>query len=135
MLAAGVWIDTILKNSHMNEIGVEALNGRALLLEPTEITSKIEWNKEVISVNVRPFKNYALLKSSRNWWYFGATTEKPESEKAYDEMLAAAELILGGSVRIKRILLGHRPVYNEGVKKVSDRVIVATGGGRIGRRY
>lgn len=132
VLAAGVWTDEILKNSRMNEIGVESLNGRALLIEPTKLRNDVKWDKEVISVNVRPFKNYDLLKNSKNWWYFGATTEKPESEKAYDEMLGAAQLLFGGSVNIKKILLGRRPVYNGGVVKVTDRIISATGGGRIG---
>jgi glycine/D-amino acid oxidase-like deaminating enzyme len=134
VLATGAWTDKLLKDSSLDPIGVEGLGGRALIVEPSDkvIRKRIEWAKEVISVSVRPFKNYDLLANQTNWWYFGATTEKDESEKSYAEMIGAAKLVLGENVKIKETLFGVRPIYNGGVRRVSDRVIAATGGGRIG---
>ena len=134
VLATGAWTDNLLSQSGMNPIGVEGLNGRAIIVEPEfkVIKKRIEWAREVISVSVRPFKNYDLLPNSKKWWYFGATTEKTESQKAFDEMIGAAKLVLGPDVRIRGTVTGVRPIFGKGVVKVSERIIAATGGGRIG---
>jgi glycine/D-amino acid oxidase-like deaminating enzyme len=134
VLATGAWTDELLKLSGLSPIGVTVINGRAIIVEPTDkiIRKRIEWNNEVISVSVRPFKNYDLLRNAKDWWYFGATTERSESESAYSEMLGAAALVLGENVKVKRTLTGVRPIYSGGVVRVSERIIAATGGGRIG---
>src|ERR1044072_4169908 len=134
VLATGVWTDDILKASGYAPIGVTSLNGSALLVEPLQkrISKMVNWNGEVITINVRPFKNYDLLPNSKNWWYYGATTEKPVSEKAQEEMMRSLELVFGGNVKVKKTLTGRRPMYVGGVVKVSDNIVVATGGGRIG---
>ena len=138
VVAAGIWTDSILQKSNLPLSGVQALGGRALILKPqkkhifqNDKYDIDEWKNEVISINVRPFKNFDLLPNSKNWWYFGATTEREESDKAYDEMVRAG-IDLVGETQVTKTLTGFRPIMPEGVKRINDKVIVATGGARIG---
>lgn len=136
VLATGAWTDSILQASGFAGIGVEGLTGRAILVNPleSEIKKQLQyWKGEVITINIRPFKNYDLLPNSDNWWYFGATTEKILSDKSYDEMLSSLSTVFGESnVIVKKTLTGVRPVFDQGISRVSGRIVAATGGGRIG---
>ena len=132
VMATGSWTDKILERSNLPISGTTTLIGRAVLLKPNKIKLPFEWKGEVLSINTRPFKNFDLIPNAKNWWYFGATTEKEASEKAYDEMLTAAVDLVGDSAEITTVLVGFRPILDNGVRQINDRVIVATGGGRIG---
>jgi hypothetical protein len=96
-----------------------------------------DWDGEVATVIVRPYKNFDLLPTNNHSWYYGVTTERQESEKAWDELAEAATYLVGAQGTVLHAVRGFRAVCIDGKAKVAlvspkRRVIAVCGGSKVG---
>lgn len=127
-IAAGAMTDSILVANNLPTVGVKPLRGRAIT---AEVSTALDVPCTYMS---RPYTHWTL----RNWpggrVRIGDTVEK-RLDRGDDPLNEPCRLLgeLCSDVANITVLDGVRPVCKEFVvRKVSDKIIVATGGHRVG---
>ena len=133
IVAAGAWTDELMARSGLAKVGVQALQGSGLIFGNTPPPDVPLWQE------VSPYRQYAIRRWANGTVRVCATLEtKPEKHEEYlAKMEDATQRHLSPERQRLEVLCGLRPVLEEGptARKVTDKVVVATGGGRIGAIY
>jgi glycine/D-amino acid oxidase-like deaminating enzyme len=128
VLAGGYSTDKLLEDSGLCRLGVSKLYGRGILSRGTT-QSKIP-----VSVMIKPYVKHTI----RRWgkrigeYRVGDTAENTPKETAITNLRIVQNTILK-DVREINLIEGYRPIADKFlVEKISPRIVVATGGHRVG---
>lgn len=125
VVAAGVWTDDVLRRFGVKPVGVGSLYGRGLVADGKPR------HPVPVSVMIRPYTKHTV----REWngrFKIGDTAERVPSPKKLEALRSVGRIVLDGYTN-EEMTEGYRPVTDKFmVEKLSPRLIVATGGHRIG---
>ena len=128
LIAAGAFTDNLLKASQLPLCGVRALRGRAFIA-----TNSLEEFVPRTHMS-RPYTHYTLRPWGKGHARLGDTVEK--RVEGTDEPIVGLQSVLAHmspGAKVVRVLDGWRPVCEQfTVKRVHERIVVATGGHRVG---
>lgn len=127
VVAAGAWTDVLLRASGLELTGVRPLLGSAVLCEGA-------WEEKTVVHRLNPFRQYAI----RDWGErtrLGETVDTRASDQTrnVEAMIGRVYPYLRREQRPLEVLTGARAMCEAPVvKRVAPRVVVATGGGKVG---
>lgn len=125
LVAAGVKTDDLLTASGFPPTGVVPLRGRAIIAK-TEITVSTPW-----TYMSRPYTHWTLREFGAGRVRLGDSVERINSRGFVELRKQLGEMSPGA--KVERILDGLRPVCDKFfVKRVTPRIVAATGGHRVG---
>jgi len=127
LLATGYRTDSVLTEvCRMSPIGVGKLLGRG-------ITCKGKPTTELpVSVMIKPYVKHTVRVWTKGRLKVGDTAEKVESPNKLKNLRTVMDTVVASPKSVK-IQTGYRPVLDRFlVDKVSSRIVVATGGHRLG---
>jgi glycine/D-amino acid oxidase-like deaminating enzyme len=129
LLCAGIWTDKLLTASGLSPVGVRAVRGRALLVNPLSFRRDF-----VFSWTTRPYTTFAMRPlPGSGLWRFGDSVERSTSSKSYAELRAAVDEHVQKGIQISGLVDGFRPFTPQAhTELVAPGLVASTGAYRNG---
>jgi len=126
VIAAGIGTDSILNASGLEPMKLKGLRGTGVFIK----AQRQEGVVDLIKTN--PYKHFSIREWTDGTVRLGDTLETKPNAEQVNEMIRRTSALVSGPVT--RIVSGVRPMAEDGpsMKRVHERVIAASGGGRIG---
>lgn len=129
VIAAGYQTDSLLIASGLRVIGVTGLYGRGIIARSKSLRPELPLP---ISVMIRPYCKHTVRSWPGGRYKIGDTAEEKPNDNKLEALRTVGRLVLG-NFQEQTIQEGYRPVADKFlVAEVCPRVIVATGGHRLG---
>lgn len=126
VVCAGYRTDEVLESGGLEPVGVTGLYGRGINAKGRPVM------KHPVSVMIAPYVKHTVRVWPNGLWKVGDTAERKPNDKKLENLRTVGRMVLEGYEEVA-ITEGFRPVLDRfTVEKVSDRVIIATGGHRLG---
>lgn len=126
VVAAGIGTDEILLRSGLEPMGLKGLRGTGVFVRAERADPVVEL------VKTNPYRHFSIRRWKDGCVRLGDTLETKPNATQVNEMIRRTAPYVSGPV--DRVVSGIRPMRDEGpgMKRVHERVIAASGGGRIG---
>lgn len=126
LVAAGYRTDDVLASLGLPTLGVRPLPGRGIIASGTPSTPLPS------SVMIKPYVKHTVRSWAGGFWKVGDTAEQEFKDSRLEALRDVGRACLKDYVEV-RVNEGVRPVLDRfTVEKLMPRVVVATGGGRLG---
>jgi|TARA_R110000824_G_scaffold120382_1_gene275601 hypothetical protein len=126
VVCAGYRTDDVLGLGGLEPVGVTGLYGRGINAKGNPLIP------HPVSVMIAPYVKHTVRVWPNGLWKVGDTAERKPNDKKLDNLRTVGKMVLGDYQEVA-ITEGFRPVLDRfTVDKVSGRVIIATGGHRLG---